>query len=489
MSVFKCKMCGGELNFVTNTSIVTCDYCGSSQTIPTTDNDELQRLFNKANDLRRRCEFDKAEALYERIISENDKDPESFFGALLCKYGIEYIDDPKTGVKIPTCHRASYESIKSDEYYLNAIKLADALQKSYYEKEVNEIARLQKEILLLSEKEEPYDVFICYKESDEFGNRTPDSVIANDIYYELTNEGFKVFYSAITLESKLGEEYEPIIFSALNSAKVMLVIGTKPEYFDAVWVKNEWSRFLKIIQKDRTKKLIPCYKDMDAYDLPEEFAHLQAQNMSKIGFITDVIRGIEKLVEKKDSDTKHKEDISDDISPLLRRAFIFLEDKEFIKANEYAERVLDEDPEDGLAYLVKLMVDYKVTKRSQLGELHVSFRNNANYNKIIRYGNDDLKFEIESYLSKIDKKLNTSFGDRLSAFIKEETNNFKNSFNLFAFLSSPTKIKVGRFLIFLISSLNEYKSEYKAPSLTPSASKGSLLFIAFNSLNLVINFS
>ena len=85
-----------------------------------------------------------------------------------------------------------------------------------------------------------------------------------------------MFYAAITLEGKLGNEYEPIIFAALHSAKVMLVVGTKIEHFTAVWVKNEWSRFLKIIQKDRSKLLIPCYRDIDAYELPEEFAHLQA---------------------------------------------------------------------------------------------------------------------------------------------------------------------------------------------------------------------
>lgn len=79
----------------------------------------------------------------------------------------------------------------------------------------------------------------------------------------------------------------------------MLCIGTKPEYFNAVWVKNEWSRFLKMMTSDRNKALIPCYKDMDAYELPDEFAHLQAQDMSKIGFINDLIRGIKKLTETK----------------------------------------------------------------------------------------------------------------------------------------------------------------------------------------------
>ena len=31
----------------------------------------------------------------------------------------------------------------------------------------------------------------------------------------------------------------------------MLVIGTKPEYFNAVWVKNEWSRYLDMMKSDK----------------------------------------------------------------------------------------------------------------------------------------------------------------------------------------------------------------------------------------------
>lgn len=43
--------------------------------------------------------------------------------------------------------------------------------------------------------------------------------------------------------------------------------------------------------------LIPAYKDMDPYDLPEEFSHLQAQDMGKLGFMQDLIRGIKKIAQ------------------------------------------------------------------------------------------------------------------------------------------------------------------------------------------------
>ena len=301
MAVFKCKMCGGSLEVTEGMTVCECEYCGTKQTIPKSHDDVLTNNFNRANNLRMKNEFDKAQELYEKIVSANPTEAEAYWGIVLCKYGIEYVEDPTTLKKIPTCHRTQYESVVSDVDYHSAIENADAGQKELFEKEAAEIDKLQKNILEIVHKEKPFDVFICYKETDENGKRTSDSVIANDIYYQLTQEGFKVFYAAITLEDKLGQEYEPYIFAALNSAKVMLVIGSNPEYFNAVWVKNEWSRYLKLMKNDRSKLLIPCYKDMDAYDLPEEFAHLQAQDMSKIGFINDVIRGMRKVLQKEEN--------------------------------------------------------------------------------------------------------------------------------------------------------------------------------------------
>ena len=307
MSVFKCKMCGGNLEVVGGSSVVTCEYCGTNQTISKTRDDVIQNLFNRANDLRIKCEFDRAEQTYEKILEQDNSEAEAHWGIVLCQYGIEYVEDPATKKRVPTCHRTSYESIISNADYVAAIEYADEEQKEVYIRQANEIDAIQKDILSIVKDEAPFDIFICYKETDDNGKRTIDSTIANDIYYQLVQEDFKVFYAPITLEDKLGREYEPYIFAALNSAQVMLVVGTKPEYFNAVWVKNEWSRYLKLLKKDRTKLLIPCYKDMDAYDLPDEFAHLQSQDMGKIGFIQDLIRGINKVIAK-DAPTPKKEE-------------------------------------------------------------------------------------------------------------------------------------------------------------------------------------
>lgn len=401
-------MCGGSLEVEKGQTICECEYCGTKQTVSSTDDEITTNLYNRANNLRMKSEFDKAQEIYEKIITKAPNEAEAYWGVILCKYGIEYVEDPDTYKKVPTCHRTQLESVLTDVDYLSAIEKADSNQKLIYEQEAKKIDKLQKDILAIVHNEKPFDVFICYKETDESGKRTVDSALANDIYYQLTQEGLKVFYAAITLENKLGQEYEPYIFSALNSARVMLVVGTKPENFNSVWVKNEWSRYLKLMKNDRSKTLIPCFRDMDAYDLPDEFSHLQAQDMGKIGFINDVVRGIKKLItptKTQSESTVVVESSNIDTAPLLKRAFLFLEDGKWQDADEYCERVLDIDPENAQAYLGKLMAELRVRKQEQLAECEETFENNGNYQKALRFGSKDFQSTLKNIAEQ--NKLNT----------------------------------------------------------------------------------
>ncbi|MGN0617781.1 MAG: TIR domain-containing protein [Ruminiclostridium sp.] len=414
MAVYKCKMCGGTLEINFNETTAICEYCGTEQTLPKAKDDIIGNLFNRANTLRLKSEFDKAEELYNKIIESDNTQAEAYWGIILCKYGVEYVEDPATFKRIPTCHRTSFEAVTADEDYKLALKYADISQKIIYENEARAIDEIQKGILAISQNEKPYDVFICYKETDDNAKRTTDSVIANDIYYQLKQEGFKVFYAAITLEDKLGQEYEPYIFAAINSAKVMLVIGSKPEYFTSVWVKNEWSRFLKLMKSDRSKLLIPCYKDMDAYVLPEEFAHLQAQDMGKIGFINDVVRGIKKVVQREEPKVTVRETVvvqqsansnGSNSEALLKRGFMFLEDSNWERANEYFEKILDINPECAEAYLGKLMAERKITKIDFIGNEYKRLDDNANYIKALRFADSKLKKELHDYSKKIERNI------------------------------------------------------------------------------------
>lgn len=410
MAIFKCKMCGGTIEFEQGATVGVCDSCGTKQTLPRLDDDRRANLYDRANHFRRNNEFDKAAAIYEQILTEDTTDAEAYWSLVLCQYGIEYVEDPATRKRVPTVNRAQFTSIFDDDNYKSAIQYADGYQRELYEKEAKTINDIQKGILAISQKEEPFDVFICYKETDNNGRRTPDSVFANDLYYQLKQEGFKVFFARITLEDKLGSAYEPYIFAALNSAKVMVVLGTKPEHFNAVWVKNEWSRYLALVKKSGGKKvLIPAYRDMDPYDLPEEFSHLQAQDMSKLGFMQDLIRGIKKIAKVDEPKATVKETVvvgtsNANVTPLLERAFLFLEDGKWQDANIYCEKVLDIDPKNAEAYLGKLMVDLQVRSRKQLADCADPFDDRENYGKVLRFGDDKLEAEMRGYIAHINER-------------------------------------------------------------------------------------
>ena len=409
MSVFKCKMCGGTIEFNPGDTVGVCDSCGTKQTLPRLDDEKRANLYDRANHFRRNNEFDKAAGIYEQILNEDGSDAEAYWSLVLCRYGIEYVEDAATKKRVPTVNRAQYTSVFDDDNYKSALKYADGHQKAIYEEEAKTINDIQKGILEISQKEEPFDVFICYKENDSAGRRTPDSVLANDLYHQLTREGFKVFFARITLEDKLGTAYEPYIFAALNSAKVMVVLGTKPEYFNAVWVKNEWSRYLSLIKNGADKMLVPAYKDMDPYDLPEEFSHLQAQDMSKLGFMQDLIRGIKKTVNGGKSEKHAQREAAapssgSNTEPLLKRAFIFLEDGDFKSADEYCEKVLDINPECAEAYLGKLMAELNVKKRGKLRDCELPFDTDDNYKKIMRFGDENLKAQLQKDIEFINER-------------------------------------------------------------------------------------
>lgn len=408
MPIFKCKMCGGDLNILDGATVCECEYCGSRQTLPKLDDEKRVALFERANYFRRNNEFDKAMGIYEMILSEDNEDAEAYWSVALCQYGIEYVEDPKNHKRVPTVNRTNSKSILKDGNYLKAIQYADGYQKDIFESEAKNIDSIQKNILAISSKEEPYDVFICYKETDFSGKRTYDSVYAQDIYDALTKEGFRTFFSRVTLEDKIGTAYEPYIYSALNSAKVMLVVGTSAENMNSPWVKNEWSRFLSIVKENSQKAIVPCYKEMSPYDMPEEFTYLQAQDIGKIGFMQDLINGVKKIISNGVINAKNEliiaETQSSKAKPLLERAYIFLSDNEWKKANQYSEKVLDIEPRNARAYMCKYLASIEIPSFEALKDItinqHFVFDLNTDFFNAEEFADGDFSNEIENFIKE-----------------------------------------------------------------------------------------
>ena len=406
MAIFKCKMCGGDLNVTDGASVCTCAYCGTKQTLPKLGDEKRVAMFERANYFWRNNEFDKAMGIYEMVLATDDTDAEAYWSIVLCRYGIEYVEDPKSHKRVPTVNRFQTKSILRDEDYLNAIRCANGYQRDIFEAEAAQIDTIQKNISTISKEEKPYDVFICYKETDGTGARTHDSVYAQKIYDALSHEGLRVFFSRITLEDKIGTAYEPYIYAALHSAKVMLVVSLSAENMNAPWVKNEWDRYLSIAKQDSTKALIPCYKDMSPYDMPEEFTYLQAQDMGKIGFLQDLVRGVKKILATSAPTLQTQEravqTAGEKAKPLLERAYIFLEDGNWKKANQYAEKVLDLEPKNTDAYLCKFLAagEYLSFDRLQAetSELNKVVPLDADFFNAVEFANEKQKTQLDAFL-------------------------------------------------------------------------------------------
>ncbi|MDO4960668.1 MAG: DUF6273 domain-containing protein [Eubacteriales bacterium] len=413
MAVLKCKMCGGDLEILEGQSVCECEYCGSKQTVASVDDEKKTNLFNRANRLRMNAEFDKASAVYENLVAEFPEEAEAYWGLCLCAYGIEYVDDPASGEKKPTCHRTLSSSIMEDPNFEQACDYGDMIARRVYRDEAKEIDRIQRGILSIAGTEDPYDVFICYKETAEGGGRTEDSVLAQEVYDELIAKGYKVFFSRITLEDKLGVQYEPYIFAALSSAKVMLAFGTSFEYYDAVWVKNEWSRFLSMMKTDKKKTLIPCFKDLDAYDMPKEFKGLQAQDMGKIGWKQDLVRGVEKLLGGGKEKQAVQQTIIQQVSggpqaeALIKRGYMSLEDCAFDEAKTFFNDALNSNAESADAYLGLFMADIKAKSKSEAKTRFVQgdYTGNRYWQRTLQFASGALAEELASWTQGRDVRL------------------------------------------------------------------------------------
>ncbi len=297
--VIRCCSCGSSDVVNNGKGIGVCSHCGSSVILPRQD-EEIISMLNAAYVYRENFNYDLAIKSYQFVLEKDSNELSAYEGLLLAEYGIEYVKDTYTGKLIPTCHRAHFKSILEDPYYQTLITLASEEQKVVIEQKAKEIDKLQKAIERQLKNEESYDVFISYKANDKNGEKTEDSLIARQIYEELSAKNYKVFFAEKSLEDRLGNEYEPIIFKALHTCKIFILVGTSKENVEANWVRNEWSRFVDRVKTDKdlpTGCFIPVFKDMNPYDMPKvSNTFVQGVDAGKLGYLVTITDGVTKLL-------------------------------------------------------------------------------------------------------------------------------------------------------------------------------------------------
>lgn len=384
MGGLKCKMCGSNLDIEDSITVCKCEKCGTSQTVPDIEDDKELKLFERAGRLRFNCDFDKAAGIYNTITDSYPEEAEGYWGLILCKYGIEYADNA-SGKKVPVCHRISYDSVMDDEDFELVMENSDSESRAIFREEAKIIEENRKKYIQIAESEQPYDIYISYRAKDDNGDKTAVSEIAGHLYNKLTSARYRVFLSEAALKGKKQSDCEPYIYSALNSANVMLALGTSYDDYNNVWVKNEWNRYLEIAEKNKNKCLIPCYKDVDEYDIPKEFAGLKVCQLGNDDTFNNIMAEIADVVKQesvnqpapKPEKAEPAEEIEleeieiiepVDINKLLDEGFSAISDKNWKKANKLFFHVLDEEPDNSKAYWGQLLVQQECTNAREMAD-------------------------------------------------------------------------------------------------------------------------
>lgn len=384
MGGLKCKMCGSNLDIGDSITVCKCEKCGTSQTVPDIEDDKELKLFERAGRLRFNCDFDKAAGIYNTITDSYTEEAEGYWGLILCKYGIEYADNA-SGKKVPVCHRISYDSVMDDEDFELVMENLDSESRAIFREEAKIIEENRKKYIQIAESEQPYDIYISYRAKDDNGDKTAVSEIAGHLYNKLTSAGYSVFLSEAALKGKKQSDCEPYIYSALNSANVMLALGTSYDDYNDVWVKNEWNRYLEIAEKNKNKCLIPCYKDVDEYDIPKEFAGLKVCQLGNDDTFNNIMAEIANVVkpesvnqpapEPEKAEPAEEIELEEieiiepvDINKLLDEGFSAISDKNWKEANKLFFQVLDEEPDNSKAYWGQLLVQQECTNAREMAD-------------------------------------------------------------------------------------------------------------------------
>ena len=85
------------------------------------------------------------------------------------------------------------------------------------------------------------------------------------------------------------------------------------------------------------------------------------------------------------------------IESLIKKGFLSLEHGEWKKAERVLNKAAEIDPENAQIYLGLLMAENYASKEEELGKASGSLESLANYQKIWKFADDDLKERLEQY--------------------------------------------------------------------------------------------
>lgn len=427
LSENKCKNCGADLNLsLAAGGVITCEYCNSVFTLPKERATPSTLLFlrnGEANlDTRR---FDDAYTMFEKAAQESPDEPEAYFGMALATAQVQYLKDfradGKTRAKStdfrmqPICYEVSGKKFSEDKNYLKAISLCTPQQRAAYTEKAEEIDKIRREFCELKKSGLSYDCFICVKVSAEDGKgHTEDALLATKIYHELKKAGYFPFFSEEEMQDRSGAEYEALILYALYSADCMLVVCTDENYLQSPWVKNEYTRYMKmLVEADKQRESITiAFQNTPIEKLPGLSGKIQGINLGSFDGLSRVMKFVDKFASGKDKipeikrrnyDNRvigKKETLKQQIekrkieiikggsvnvsdNQKLDNALIFMQRSDFARAMRFCLEVIKDNPATGKAYWLLFLAENGFTDENAFMDSGKPVKNYDNLEKAI----------------------------------------------------------------------------------------------------------
>ena len=425
----KCRNCGGELDYSKAVNgVLTCGFCGSKFTVPKSGaNEEVRHFLLTGEHELDLGHFDEAATAYARAAELDSKEPEAFFGLALATAQVRYLKDEVNNRLQPICYSATDKSIVQDANFKRAVSLATPDQKKEYEVKGREIDSIREEFNEFRKQGLNYDTFICVKVTEEGGRHTEDSHTAAQLYKELKNAGYSPFYSEEEIHGRTGVMYEAMILYALYTSQSMLLVCSDESYLQTKWVKNEYSRFLKM-QRDEEKargSLTVVFKGTAVDRVPGLNGKVQGIDFNTFNALNQVLDFVQKFKKVDVPAIKRKEygqakvgkiaatrqgvekrklaavaggEVSASDRAKLSLVTQCLQDKDFGYARTLVDKIIADNPSNGEAYFLRLLADMSCRDEQGFTKFNAAVTNYDDFEKALASADPTRRKELYNLL-------------------------------------------------------------------------------------------
>ena len=402
---YVCPNCASSDTVYDSKLGLICKYCQTCIPTDATSFDaQIEELVFKRNSGDLKGAASLLDKLYEK--PQNKTNYHLLFQDILTSFGVVYVENyinENEIERLPVFYKPEFpfKSIFDHPQFKNLQKGKNGEFAPYVDNYINKLTKIDSLLQLIeknknSKNRQVYDVFISYKGG---AAHIEDERRARDWYDVLTNQGYNVFFAPKSIEK--GEEWEPQIYNALYTAKVLILIcatkgADKSTYLQSPWVASEWRRFLnrRNDTNDNVVIISISFNGFTASELPNDLNGIQMFDSNTPGNTDEVLSKVKQYVQRNVSYTKINEQKIEKVElpkeeirkisfansrsvafkpseqSLYETAVGLMEQHQFAKAKRRLDDIVTTNSNNYLANLAKLKCDFSLQVKDDISSQH-----------------------------------------------------------------------------------------------------------------------